>query len=255
MSETRIFKETAFSDIGLSDLVPLSFGASRCDGGHAAYGMRNYYVIHYVRRGRGILTLGKEKYNVGKGEVFIIKKHADAVYRADVNDPWEYVWICFDGRLASRLDGAPPVLPMPSAPFDMLAELALRGDTKEEVAASVLYLIMAEIFKGKTVLPGYTERAIDIIQNLYMNKITVADIADDLGLDRRYLSRIFHAETGFGIKEYLTRVRLEAAKKHLRSGRGVALTAELSGYADSFNFSKAFKKYTGLSPREFAKAD
>ncbi len=254
MSEVRYIRETAFRDIGLSDLYPLSVGSSRCERGHVAYGMRDYYMIHYVREGRGTLTLDGRRYEVGKGEIFIIRKHADAVYRADDGEPWTYSWICFGGRLAERLDSSPPVMTASVRPFDMLTGLAERADTREEIAMSALYLLMADIFKGAPQRPRYVKQAQDMIHNLFMNGISVADIAAQLGLDRRYLSRLFHAEVGVSIKEYLTQVRLEAAKKNLLSGRSVALTAELSGYADAFNFSKAFKKYTGQSPRAFALA-
>ena len=37
----------------LSDLVPLSYGNEACAPGHAASGLRDYYMIHYVVSGRG----------------------------------------------------------------------------------------------------------------------------------------------------------------------------------------------------------
>lgn len=252
MSEKRWLKDTVFLDIGLSDLYPISTGSSECDGGHTAYGMRDYYMIHYVREGRGTLFLEGAVYEIGAGDIFIIRKHADAVYKADTEEPWKYSWICFDGTFASRLDSVRPVMTVSSRPFDMLEPLPHRSDTREEIAVAALYLILADILKGaEAKRPPYTKQAQDIIHNLYMREITVMDIARELGLDRRYLSRLFHAEAGVSVKEYLTRVRIEAAKKHLLSGRSVALAAELVGYSDPFNFSKIFKKYVGISPRGF----
>ena len=85
----------------------------------------------------------------------------------------------------------------------------------------------------------------------YMDHITVESVANALRLDRRYLSRIFKERIGMSLKDYITKVRMERAMEHLSSGKSVALTAELVGYVDVFNFSKMFKKHTGVSPRKY----
>ena len=70
-----------------------------------------------------------------------------------------------------------------------------------------------------------------------------------LGIDRRYLSRIFLRETGMTPKEYLVRIRLSRAADLLEnSSCTVTETARSVGYDDVYNFSKIFKKKYGISP-------
>ena len=81
-----------------------------------------------------------------------------------------------------------------------------------------------------------------------MHNITVEGIADEMNLNRRYLSRIFKKETGKTIQEYLIDIRLDEAKTLLSEGNSVSNAARLSGYVDECNFSKMFKKKVGISP-------
>ena len=59
---------------------------------------------------------------------------------------------------------------------------------------------------------------------------------------------MFRAEYGISVKEYITKIKLENAKRLLSAGFSVTKTAEMTGYADVFNFSKMYKKHFGESP-------
>lgn len=249
------FRTTSLVDIGYTDLVPLNCGFEACSPGHTGYGMREYYMIHFVERGRGELTMGGKKYSIGEGNIFIIPPQVNAFYVADQVEPWEYVWVCFKGRMAEKLDEiieSAPVQMADRAPFELLKQVLYRENTKEEIAAAALNMIFADLFSDSAEHPDYVDYTVHTVNTSYMHHVTVEGIAGELAVDRRYLSRIFSARMGMSIKEYLTRVRLEKAKEHLLSGKSVALTAELVGYSDAFNFSKMFKKYEGVAPKKYS---
>jgi len=73
-------------------------------------------------------------------------------------------------------------------------------------------------------------------------------LADEMGLDRHYLSRLFRENTGQSIQDYLVTTRLEEAARLLLLGHSVQDAALLCGYEDVSNFSKMFKKKYGKSP-------
>ena len=89
----------------------------------------------------------------------------------------------------------------------------------------------------------------------YMECIGAQEIAEKFGFERSYLFRIFKARYGVGVKEYLTAVRMEHAAQFLKSGQNVATVSSMVGYRDVFNFSKAFKKYYGISPAKYKVKD
>jgi AraC-like DNA-binding protein len=241
-----------FLDRGYRELSPINYGYEYCESLHTGYGRRSYYMIHYVIRGTGKLYCENKEYTVDAGQIFIVLPYENAHYVADAQNPWEYVWISFEGTLAGKLDTLDSkVFDMPYEPFAMIRQLEKRQDTKEEIGASALFMIFAELFSGRSKHPHYVRRTVDSINSLYMSPITVESLARDVGLDRRYLTRIFKESVGESIQEYIIRVRMENAERHLKDGLSVAMTAELVGYNDPFNFSKMFKKYYGMSPSKY----
>jgi transcriptional regulator GlxA family with amidase domain len=90
------------------------------------------------------------------------------------------------------------------------------------------------------------------IEQHYPDKITVDELADRLALGRRNLERRFKKATANSVVEYLQRVRMEAAKLSLESGRENVMEVMFNvGYTDTKAFRTTFKKITGLSPIEY----
>jgi two-component system response regulator YesN len=118
----------------------------------------------------------------------------------------------------------------------------------EHRIASLLFRMFAELNEGKRVRHHYVRQVQDHIRTLYMQPLRVEMIAEQMNLDRRYLSRLFKARTGQIVQEYLISVRLEEAQKRLEEGFSVEETARLCGYEDPCNFSKMFKRRLGVSP-------
>jgi two-component system response regulator YesN len=86
----------------------------------------------------------------------------------------------------------------------------------------------------------------------YMEDLSISVIADEAGFNLSYLSRLFKLETGKGFVQFLTEVRMEAAKrKLLDSNATIADIAKQVGYWDEKHFSKVFKREIGHSPSEF----
>lgn len=78
-------------------------------------------------------------------------------------------------------------------------------------------------------------------------------ISQSLHINANYLSRIFKAESGLSVTEYVTLCRMNRAKELLISGyRNVEYIAAQTGYADPHYFSKCFKKHYRVPPSKFS---
>jgi len=90
------------------------------------------------------------------------------------------------------------------------------------------------------------------IDNHYSQDIQLSFFSGKYCLNKNYISKQFKNEFGFGIYEYLLKVRMEKAKE-LVSNPDIKIQtiAEILGYNDNNYFSRAFKIYTGLSPSEY----
>ncbi len=83
-------------------------------------------------------------------------------------------------------------------------------------------------------------------------KISFEELAAKLAVSRRNFDRRFIKATGNTPVEYLQRVKVEAAKRSLESGkRTVFEVMNDVGYTDDKAFREVFKKLTGLSPLEY----
>ena len=90
------------------------------------------------------------------------------------------------------------------------------------------------------------------IENHVEDKITVDQLASMLALGRRNMERRFKKATANTVMEYIQRVKIEAAKKNLETGRkNINEVMYEVGYADTKAFRSIFKRITGLSPVEY----
>jgi len=96
------------------------------------------------------------------------------------------------------------------------------------------------------------KKAQEIIEKKYQDKITVDELAEQLCIGRRNFERRFKKATSNTVIEYIQRVKIEAAKKNLESGRkNINEVMYEVGYMDVKAFRTIFKKVTGLTPLEY----
>ncbi len=233
----------------LHDLNPLFCGEEKCASGHTfGPAVRDCVLIHFIVSGSGTYTLNGITYSVCAGQAFIILPDRVTVYSADDKDPWHYKWIAFDGALSSKFSELAPVIRFTTNWADEILSLDRDAAMLEYAAASKLFLMYTEFFAKREEKNDYIKAVKDYVKAKYIQHISVEEISDRLSLDRRYLSRIFKQKTGKSIQEYIIWTRMEKAKKLLEQGSPVAQAAQLCGYDDVCNFSKMFKKQTGISP-------
>jgi AraC-like DNA-binding protein len=84
--------------------------------------------------------------------------------------------------------------------------------------------------------------------------VTIAALADMMGLAESHLIRAFHREFGLPPHAYQTRLRLAAACELLASGLSVSTVAFECGFADQSHLSRNFKAVYGLTPAAWASA-
>jgi AraC-like DNA-binding protein len=82
-------------------------------------------------------------------------------------------------------------------------------------------------------------------------KATTSDVARQLGVSRRTLSRSLFAES-VTFARILEELRAALAERYLRDRElPISEIAWLLGYREISSFTHAFKRWTGMSPREF----
>ncbi|MCA0756246.1 response regulator [Paenibacillus sp. N4] len=133
-----------------------------------------------------------------------------------------------------------------SADFDSLAsfELLLNG---------LLDFYGGEIRKSQLVNQPFDIGDIKTyIDTHYFEDIKISMFAEKYFLSREYLMKLFKQQFGFGIHEYVQKVRMDKAKELLDDpGLKIQDISEMLGYKDKNYFSKAFRNYYSVSPSEY----
>ena len=106
---------------------------------------------------------------------------------------------------------------------------------------------------GKKMSWALVEKTVNYLNTARMDEdLSNASIAAKVGVSPNYLTRSFSECLGVSLHHYIVMVRMERAQKLLLSGEyNITEAARKTGYSNIFVFSKAFKKYTGVSPSYF----
>ncbi len=246
----------------------LQYGEEACAPGHA-FGpyIRDHWLVHYVRSGRGRFRIHGTDYEVHAGDVFFIPPYISTYYEADREDPWDYQWIGIFGSgldevyAAAGLSAHAPVRAVSDAVSRALDDLLKQGESIHPCAAiSAAYAFLAALAKNAPPIPSsgdkaYVERAEDYLRRSLYKKVSVTDMAAHLNIDRSYLTALFKKHRGISTQQYILKRKMEAACGYLlATDYDLARIARSVGYDDVFVFSHAFKKLYGISPSAWRKA-
>ncbi len=221
--------------------------------------VRPYFLLHFIENGEGYIERNGVKRHLTAGNAFLIRPDEVTLYCSDANNPWEYVWIAFDGEFAKTL--------MERATADLCMEYHKSGliaiknalHDKNLDCFSCLNTLFTVLNAIKTDAPfaetDEIANALHYLENNYFNHIDLTTLASQFGFSRAYFSTLFTKRTGETPYDYLTKIRIERAKEYLKQGRhSVEEIAYSVGFSSLQRFSEAFKKRVGLSPLQYRKS-
>lgn len=91
-------------------------------------------------------------------------------------------------------------------------------------------------------------------QRLYLNSdLNLAYLANELGLNRNYVSDCINSQTGGSFTQYVTNYRIEHAKNLLRNKPDMKISDVwmYCGFTNEASFFRTFKSVTGMTPKEW----
>lgn len=243
-------------------------GWEKCAPGHSfGPAVRSHYLFHFILSGRGVYEQGGTRHTLKAGQGFLIVPGESTLYTADIQDPWEYCWMGFDGAAAPGLlhqcglSSQTPVYTDQSGgqlhrQMQSLIETFEVGTPNPCSLLGNLYLCFSSMLMQQPVQQAlwrtYAQRAVAFISSNYSYEIGVADIARHVGVDRTYLYRVFRQDTGCSPKEYLTQVRLKAAAQMLCDSQlSITEVAISCGFRELSAFDKHFRRSYNQTPLQY----
>lgn len=97
------------------------------------------------------------------------------------------------------------------------------------------------------------KRVVDYMETNLSSRLTIDRICRDNMIGRTQLQNVFQKESGLGVIEYFSKMKIENAKHLIRIGSlNFTQISEQLGYASIHYFSRQFKKLSGMTPSEYA---
>lgn len=245
------------------------------------------YELHYIPTGHGILRAQGQSYALSPGSLFVTGPDILHDQIPDLNDPMAEYCIFLEvlpeppdtRKPYSTEETALPELLL-STPFwigqddgtllqwfELLADELTRGQIGvHPIATNLLEIIVIRFlrhYKEDQALPlSLPQKTLDdnrllLIENSFLyhyRTITLQQLANTLGLSTRQTERMVRKQYGISFQDKKQQARMTAASNLLlTTDRSISAIATQVGFTTPEHFSKAFKKYYGMTASQYKK--
>lgn len=183
--------------------------------------------------------------------LFISKELFESVYaKYSDNPPEQYFWKQFQ---------AEPEIMTYLKKFMAESENKLAGcrDVLDSLGTIITHQLIRNLLQINNPEKYITEkfeieRTIEFMHQSFGDKLTIAELAKMVSMSESHFTRTFKQETGLAPMEFLIKLRLEKAKKLLRSGaKNITEVSLQCGFSSASHFSASFTKHLGITPSEY----
>lgn len=232
----------------------------------------DYYVIGFVEEGRRHLSCKNKKYAIGTGDLVLFGPGESHTCEPIDNKTLDYRCINIKEDIMKKVvfeitgrDYLPRFtenvlfhseLVSSLREFHLMIMEETKDFKKEEL---FLFIIEQLITEYSDIVPEITiqetnmeiRTVCDFLEDNYMNNITLNELSNLTGLSRYYLIHSFTKEKGISPYNYLQTIRIGKAKELLEQGVAPIEVAMKTGFTDQSHFTNFFKKFIGLTPRQY----
>ena len=253
----------------------LYFRSSHSDNFSMEMGLWNFRKVCWIEAGSGFLEYEDKSLPIKVGDVLFIEADLRHRFTDNKGDPCTLSMVCYDE------------LKIPVEFKKLHQNLLLKANTNLKITDPWRRNFLHDHFRKtlieqsrkshafeELILAGFIEllvfllRATDQKQNMssneklieglteylkenFVKEISVDELADMCGMSSRSLSRHFKDFTNTTIVKYITELRINYACERLRETRQISFSAFDAGFNDISFFYRVFKKYKGITPRQF----
>jgi AraC-like DNA-binding protein/mannose-6-phosphate isomerase-like protein (cupin superfamily) len=231
-----------------------------------------YYVIGFIEDGRRYLSCKNKDYNIEPGDLLLFNPRDNHTCEQIDGKTLDYRCINIQPEIMSKTvfeitgrDYMPyftTQVVFHSELVSLLRELHLmimqeeKDFRKEELFFFLLEQLIEEYTEQaapslKSEQSTEVKAICEFLEKNYMKNITLDDLSNLTGLSKYYLLRSFTKQKGISPYSYLETIRVDKAKKLLEQAVLPIDAALQTGFTDQSHFSNFFKKFIGLTPKQY----
>ena len=228
--------------------------------------------LFYCVDGQGWFQIGKQRYEVGPNEFFILPQHVEHSYGSNPDDPWSIYWVHFGGEslpefnevqevqkhfkpVAVKSDGE--IIAIFSRIYKTL-ELGYSIDNLLFANMSLSHFLTLFIYNARYFSASATgkldcvDSAIHYMQERINDNISLQELSSQYNYSVSRFSNLFRQKTGYAPIDYFLQMKMQKACQQLNfSDRPIKDIAFGLGFDDPYYFSKRFRKNIGMSPKKY----
>lgn len=231
----------------------------------------NIEILRFVE-GEAVVTVGDTVYRVGVDDIVVIGADMLHTVTADVYTRYTCTIIDREYLQANGIDTSAfafqtvirdEALDAACVNIEQAVLAYREGQAYADVAArgavlSLTALLCARYITGhvhaESAGATAVKQAVRIIRRRYVEDLTLDTLAEEVGVSKYHLTRLFRRMTGDTIVTFLNRVRCDNARHLLASGdHTVSETCALCGFDNLSYFSKTFYRMVGVLPSAYRK--
>lgn len=223
---------------------------ARRDSGH-------FVIVQWTHSGEGRFLLDQQVHAVPAGRAFVafVPEASRYFFPSGGRAPWTFSWLNFYGGLAREIcrdlrAAFGPVLPLPPGSpaaglFRRLAgRVASRRFSDRFETSAEAYAFLMEWTRQLDRPAGNPPDAVEALKRAFRTRfrepLGLKELADEAGLSREHLSRLFAERTGTPPALYLRRLRVAEARRLMREGAApLAECALRSGFSSVRSLQRA----------------
>jgi len=231
-----------------------------------------YYVIGFIEKGQRFLSCKNNEYTIEPGDLLLLNPRDNHACEQIDGKTLDYRCINIKPEIMSNVIfeiTGKEYLPYFTSQVVFHSELVavlrelhqmIMEEEKDFRKEEIFFFLLEQLIEEYTeqeVPAGNTEQSTEVraicefLENHYMENITLDDLCKLTGLSKYYLLRSFTKQKGISPYSYLETIRVDKAKKMMEQGVLPIDVALQTGFTDQSHFSNFFKKFIGLTPKQY----
>jgi len=224
------------------------------------------FLIVAVVNGQGELTVENETFSLSKGECFFIDCHTSHYYKSSDSDPWELLWIHFNGATSKQYyeyfishskNVFRPVFfdKVVSAINEIININECRNPNAEILNSNLIVKLLTLALTVNTCEEQYDsalrQKLASVhtyIDDHFSEDLSLEKLSNEFYISKFYLTREYKKIYGMTIFQHIINARINYGKKLLRfSDKSIDEIAHICGFNDQSYFARQFKKSENIT--------
>lgn len=234
--------------------------------------LHSYIEIIYVKSGHSRCSVDFTEYELHSGDVMFIFPEQIHAY-GQPSGPVENYALLFPGNIPGFTEVFEKMLPVcpilhgaVTKEIEALFQIAYKTKANRKAPYAVgaaqgyIAILLSKLLPLLPLQPiqdGEKNLARSLVTYCtahFCEPITLRDVAGALGYSPTYISHIFSEKFKVGFSKFINTLRVEEAKKALRTEKSITEIAFACGFGGQRSFNRVFKEATGKTPSEYRKS-